>query len=888
MPRTKAKRPALPISAGTRAFLAEQLEAVGGAEILVALTVDAATSHWESPRVLARGNHEAAPAILRGLRPGDILLHNHPSGLTTPSDADLDVAGLCGRSGIGFAITDNDLSHTHVVVEPALPTTTRQLNADELAKLIAPGGSVAQTLSAHEARPGQIAMLRAVVEAFNHPHHAILEGGTGIGKSLAYLVPAIAWAVHNKCRVAISTNTINLQHQLFHKDLPLLARALPWSFKAELLKGRSNYLCRRRLDDMTGATMGETLLDPDELEPFRGLLAWAEKTADGTLSDLAQDVPDSLWEKVQADKDSCLGIKCRRFRDCFLFAARRRAAESDIMVVNHHLLFADLALRRETGFYDQTVVIPSYAAIVFDEAHNLEDAATSHFGERTSAYGVNRMLGRLLHVRGPSQRGILPILAAHVFAAKFIPEGVRLQVVETLRTDLAQRKTELAALADQFFDQLATICIDGPIAVDRVDRSNFGTSSTGGSGRRRGEQKLRITDEIRTQSWFTDLVAQADALRDALRRMMRKMKAVRDRLAEIIPDDADDATLGPMAGTLAEFAGAMNRLKALGDAVQLFFSPKDDEQLRDYVHFLTVTHGRRGQPLPAFQSLPIVTGRLLNEACFAPLPTVICASATLTVASGFAFLRERIGLIDDPERHPTVEGVFSSPFDYPQQARLYAPTDLPAPNDPRFLDSAAPALAAIIGATMGGALVLCTSYSHLTGLAERLEPALSSLGLTVFRQGDMDRHALLEEFRDDGNAVLFATDSFWEGIDIPGRALRNVIITKLPFAVPDDPVLSARQERLEQDGRDPFFDYQVPMAALKLKQGFGRLIRHRSDRGIAWILDHRIVTKQYGRQFVQSLPPAARRKGPWRALVAEAETFMGSVGPRIEARPDDE
>lgn len=842
---------AVPLVAESCQVLAQAIIDAGGSEVLSAATCSS-PGVWEDARIIARGNYDSAPAILRSLRPGDIMLHNHPSGELRPSDADIGVASLCGKSGIGFAIHNNDCTEFYIVVEPFVEKRPEALDIDEMVAFISGGGKIAAKLNNFEERPGQKKLMSQIVEAINKPCHAILEGETGIGKSMAYLIPAVHYAHKNRCRVGISTNTINLQHQLVNKDLPFLASILPFSFKYCLVKGRRNYICQRRIREALSAVDGEFLLETDEVGPFNRLVAWAETTADGSLSDLNWVPVESLWEKICCDKDSCPGVKCSEYNDCFFYSARRLSAEADILVVNHHLLFSDLALRAMTSEYAQTAVIPACKAIILDEAHNLEETATKHFGFRTTAMGVQRILGKIYQRRGRRESGTLATMQSMLsFGRGDISSEDRAALLQELADDLIPARLEIADLGRSLFDAITSFFVDPAKA-------------------QQGEHRIRINQREEQRKEFSTITHFAIKMRDECKRLSSRMRKFARRLGNNLNEDDSDAEHFELP--ITELGSFSTRLEEMGLGLNMLFD-LSVENREQYVHFFTATV-RKTAVYTAFHSLPIEVSQPMLEYCFKKIPSTILVSGTLTTAKNFSFIKNRLGLDSDEIIPSPLEGRFPSPFDYQRQARLFIPTDIPDPSSPVFAEKVSDPLFEIITASKGGALILCTSYGHLHQFYNNLAHRLAAEGLECYKQGDLERHHLLELFKEDGNAVLFATDSFWEGVDIPGSALRNLIITRLPFATPNDPVLEARNDRIKAAGGNAFKDYQLPMAAIKLKQGFGRLIRKKDDHGTIWILDHRIVTKSYGSFFLESLPEMPVMRGKFHALAAMARNFF--------------
>mgnify|MGYP000856881325 FL=1 len=855
-PRKKKAAPttAVTIAAEDRQMLVDAISEAHGAEVLSAATCRADKS-WDNIRILARGNEDSAPAIVRSLRPGDVMLHNHPSGELMPSDADLSVAALCGKSGIGFAIHNNECTEFYVVVEPFIEKETQKLDAAEMTAFISKGGAIAKKLDNFEERAGQKQLMTQIIEAMNKPCHAMLEGETGIGKSMAYLIPAVHYAIKNRCRVGISTNTINLQHQLVNKDLPFLASILKFPFKYCLVKGRRNYICLRRIREALGASEGEFLLEHDEFDQFNRLVAWAENTSDGSLSDLNWVPVESLWEKLCCDKDSCPGIKCSEFNDCFFYTSRRAASEADILVVNHHLLFADLALRADTAEYSQTAVIPACKIFILDEAHNLEETATKHFGFRTTSVGVQRALNKIYQKRGRREHGTLASLYSMIsFGRGEFSVEDRAALLQDLSEEMIPSRLEIGDISRSLFDVVTTFITDPTKA-------------------QYGEYRLRIGPKEEKRGEFSTLVHFAFKLRDECKRLAAKMRKIARKIGNLLGDDGDEETecfelplteLNSYASRLDEIAGGVNILFDTGAA---------DREI--FVHFFTAAF-RKNAVYTAFHSLPIEVSKPMLEYCFKKIPSTILVSGTMTTAHDFSFIRNRLGLNSEELTPAPIEGRFPSPFNYQEQARLFIPTDIPDPASAIFAEKVSEPLLEIILASQGGALILCTSYGHLNQFYNFLSPRLNSAGIECYKQGELERHHLLELFKEDGNAVLIATDSFWEGVDVPGSALRNLIITRLPFATPNDPVLEARNDKIKASGGNAFKEYQLPMAAIKLKQGFGRLIRKKDDRGTIWILDNRIVSKSYGSYFLESLPELPVMRGKFNVLAAMARKFMGS------------
>ncbi|MCI0433288.1 MAG: helicase [Gemmatimonadetes bacterium] len=777
------------------------------------------------PRVVARGHGAAVLAAVRGAEPGSLVLHNHPSGDLTPSEADLRVAADLYAMGLGLAIIDNDVRDLYVVVEPSRPRELELLDEDEIAQWLAPGGPVSEQHPAYEDRPGQREMARVVARAFNEGGVTIVEAGTGTGKSIAYLIPAVLWAVRNGERAVVSTNTINLQEQLVGKDLPFVQRVLRAPFRFSLVKGRHNYVSIRRA--RLAAQSAPLLFEDGQRREIDAILEWTRYSPDGSLQDLPFQPAEEVWDEVVSDSDVCLRARCPHFEACFYQRARRDSAAADILVVNHHLLFSDLAVRRGADNWTAPAVLPPYRRVILDEAHNLEEAATAHLGAQITRRGLLRLFGRL----DRKGRGLLHAFEQRLLAAPeadFLRQDA-LEQIHALR-ETVERAREVAL---ELFDALAKLCA---------------TASDG---------VLRLADDFTGEpAWIEGPSVILEGMLGLLERIARGVGRLRDR---VLVDDAWKETLHEQ---LVELQGVHARIRDAAAALRLAFQPGDDPY--PLVRWLEM-RGAGAEPNVAVQAAPVEPGDALRDNLFDRVDTAVLTSATLTTRDGFAFLRQRLGLTGGLR---VTESVHPSPFDFAIQTMIGVITDLPVPGDDedRMHTGTAGVVEDMARLSDGGIFVLFTSWRSLREAAAELRRRGVEGRWPLFVQGEGPRARLLDRFIATGRGILLGVSSFWEGVDVPGEPLRGLVIARLPFRVPTEPLTSARLEAIERSGGNSFTDYMLPLAALRLKQGFGRLIRSRSDRGAVVLLDRRAIERGYGRTLMQALPPAPVQTGPWATV----------------------
>ena len=640
------------------------------------------------------------------------------------------------------------------------PATLASSSFPSLHQFFAPGGVLSRAHPAYEFRRGQLQMAQAVEQAIEERRHLIVEAGTGTGKTLAYLLPAI----RSGKRVIISTGTKNLQEQLFHKDVPFLEKALLGESDRKLsvcyMKGRGNYLCRKKLYDLTGQPVLSGL---EEVEHYRAIAAWEQNTQTGDRAELAS-LPEAsaLWHKLDAQADTCLGQKCSAWQKCFITEMRRRAAESDIIIVNHHLFFADLGIKQQAEGAPDAGILPDAGIVIFDEAHELEEVAGSYFGISVSAARLEELC----------------------------------------------RDVEASLQRNRMY----TAQLSGAVKSLRERSTFFFSLLPEGDGRFAFENRHEFLEENGDE--FV-------GLKHSLVRLAAEIENLPSKPEEVF---------------------AFTR-RAQELHVQLDFLLEHED--KNTVFWIERRRTGRDRIGVSMQATPIDVGPILRECLWSKLDAVVLTSATLAVGGGFEYIRSRLG-VEHLREH-----VLPSHFDYQSQALFYVPPDLPDPRTPQFTAKASERIRQLLEISRGRAFVLFTSYAQMRDIYQRL---LGEVEFPLLLQGDAPKSALLEEFRLTPNCVLFATSSFWQGVDVQGEQLSCVIIDRLPFAVPSDPVVAARVKAIDANGGNAFFEYQVPSAVIILKQGFGRLIRSLHDRGLLALLDNRILKKQYGRVFVESLP----------------------------------
>lgn len=711
-------------------------------------------------------------------------------------------------------------------LKPAAELTP--IDPQPLIQAISPGGALARAFPGYEHRPQQIEMLQAVVEAFNTPSHLLVEAGTGTGKSLAYLLPAIQFATQNDVRVVVSSNTINLQDQLYTKDVPDLQHILPIPFRATLLKGRGNYLCLRRL----AAFRRSRQLTLTGARVLAKVLAWLSHTTTGDQAELLL-VNDEfeVWQDLQATAETCLGDRCPYLGSgrCFFFRARGRAERAHLIIVNHALLLSDLAL--------ESRVLPDYDYLIIDEAHHLEEQATSQFGLEVSRNDLAAYLSALGHPGSAVPSGLLGQIPG-LLQSLAVSDPVRLLVAGRI-----QQVNELIDICLRHMDTLYRA-----LDIFMQDHQDPSARSQGSYGRH-----VRITSGLRAQPGWDDIEIAWDNLAAPLQQIVQGLEQLLEWIQRL-PEDANEERLDLLQQVSIQLRRGHELLSGLQ---HILIEPSTD-----FIYWVSVSPYNQEV---ALNSAPLHVGDMLQKRLFSEKDCIVLTSATLRTDQEFDYIKDRLG-IESP-----LEVALDSPFDFQSAVLLYVPKDIPEPNEPHYQKSVEAAIVSLTCATEGRALVLFTSTSQLNTTYRAIHGALDKEGIAVFGQGiDGSRRQILEGFRNTSRAVLMGTRSFWEGVDVVGQALSCLIITRLPFGVPTDPILAARAETFD----NPFDEYYLPETILRFRQGFGRLIRSKEDYGIVAVLDKRLLTKAYGKTLLRSIPRCTARMGPISTLPVLAERWL--------------
>ena len=763
--------------------------------------------------VIARGNSSSVAALLNMMRKNEVIIHNHPSGVLIPSDEDVSISSMYGEVGGASYIVNNAVDDIYVIVP------LKEFIKIDVDEYFGENGVIHKNFGKFEVRREQYEMAKSIENSMNENKKLIVEAGTGTGKTIAYLLPTLLYAIENNLKVIVSTNTINLQEQLVNKDIPLLKKIINEDFNYQIVKGRGNYLCKRKLYNID-VTEKETDTEEERTEKniIRNLIDWDKNvTRTGDRNELKYEISNSIWEKVNSEVDMCKGVKCPHYSKCHFFKARKNVADATLLIVNHHMFFADLAIRNQTGFYTNYSILPNYDIVVFDEAHNIEDTARNYFTFETSKISFGRLMGNIYNRRvvNSSNGGAIIRLMT------YLNESLSSQEYEKVD----ELKEDVIAELNVFYDK----------GIDIFDKLIYLFSENNDNR----EIKIKIDKQkMRSNKAFREVMEINSQFKESYGNLVIRINKFLNTVSNYNLEDKE--------GFLFEFSRYYERLKQYYKKFEFILEGKEE----GYVYWANVTTIR---PNVKLYATPFDISDELNDNLFTKMDRMVFTSATLAVDNKFDYYKKSIGLMKE-NRRKIDERIVKSPFDYEKQMKVYIPEDALDPTNIEFLRDLEEFIEGAIKNTKGHCFLLFTSYSALNFLYNQLKSRFSEKEYTLIKQNDFPRHEMIEIFKNSKNPILFGTDSFWEGVDVQGEQLQSVIITKLPFKVPNDPVTEAIIENIRKNGQNPFNDYQVPQAVIKFKQGVGRLIRSKTDSGNIIILDNRIIKKMYGKKFLSALP----------------------------------
>ena len=726
-----------------------------------------------------------------------------------PSDMELELSEeLYTRRNIAYCLLSSDLDDFYFVQD----IDRIFLEDIDIKNYFSKDGILAKEIKGFEYRQEQEEMAQYIQEAINEDKKIIVEAGTGTGKTLAYLIPAIKWAVANKKKVIIATNTINLQEQLLLKDIPLAKSIIKDKFSYVLVKGRNNYVCKRLFNELAlGKNIDIGTFSIEAREQIEYILKWGNKTKTGDKAELPFEVYPDVWELVQSTTELCLGKKCPYRKECFYMKTRMEKMEADILISNHHVFFADLNVRAETDFDSEYLILPRYDMVIFDEAHNIESVARSYFSVEVSKISFTRLLNRIYQRKNKRKKEKSALIRVEdTVDEKNLEDSEQyIYLLNTLKEEISILKN----IGDEYFDEIRKIYETNTEAPIKKSLNNFEMTKS------RFLENLREKKDI-FQSKLIDFS-----------NLMMSFNNVIDEEKDKNPE-------------VINFNNHLKMFKAYIDSFKFINSFEDD----NYIYWLDINSKRTNVVLTA---TPLNIAQKLSTVLFDNLDRLVFASATIVVNGSFDYFKKSLGL----DEEDCIEAIIKSPFDYNEQMSVYIPSDIQdSENINAFVSDASRFILNILLKTNGKAFILFTSYTMLNQIYYSISKKLKDKGFEVFLHGDKPRSQLIKEFKEAENPILFGTTSFWEGVDVQGENLSNVIITKLPFLVPTDPVVSAISKKIEENGGNSFTDFQLPEAIIKFKQGVGRLIRKKTDSGNIFILDNRILKKRYGSLFINALP----------------------------------
>ena len=726
-----------------------------------------------------------------------------------PNDLELELSEeLFNRRNIAYCLLSSDLDDFYFIQD----IDRTNLEKIDIEDYFSEDGILVSEIKGFEHRHEQEEMAKNIQNAINDNRKIIVEAGTGTGKTLAYLIPAIKWAITNKKKVIIATNTINLQEQLLLKDIPLAKSVIKDEFTYALVKGRSNYLCKRLFTELSlGKSIDIESFSVEAREQIEYILKWGNKTKTGDKAELPFEVYPDVWELVQSTTELCLGKKCPFRKECFHMKTRMKKMEADILISNHHVFFSDLNVRAETDFDSEYLILPRYDMVIFDEAHNIESVARSYFSVEVSKISFTRLLHRIYQKKSKKkkEKSALTRVEETIDEKYLEKSGDYLELLKTMKSEIYSLQT----IGDEYFDEIRKMFETNTEAPIRKSLNNFEMT------------KSNFLENLRDKKEF-------------FQAKLTEFSNLMMTFSNVIDEEKDKNP---------EVINFNNHLKIFKKYIDSFKFINNFSDV-DYVYWLDINSKRTNVVLTA---TPLNIAQKLSSVLFENLNRLVFASATIMANGDFEYFKKSLGL-DEEE---CIECFIESPFDYEHQMSVYIPTDIQdSENLNAFVTDASKFILEILKKTKGKAFILFTSYTMLNQIYYSVVNKLKNSNFEIFLHGEKPRSQLIKEFKEAKNPVLFGTTSFWEGVDVQGENLSNVIITKLPFLVPTDPIVSAISKKIEEDGGNSFSDFQLPEAIIKFKQGVGRLIRKKTDRGNIFILDSRIIKKRYGSAFIKALP----------------------------------
>ena len=761
----------------------------------------------QEPFFLCQYKKKNFEEILSKIKRDEIVIRTTKPNQLYPSDQELEVTEeLYNKKNIAYCLLSSELDDFYFVQD----IDRIYLEQIDVKDYFSEEGILVRDIG-FEYRKEQEDMAHAVEKSVNENKKLIVEAGTGTGKTLAYLIPAIRWAVENKKKVIIATNTINLQEQLLLKDIPLAKSIIKEDFSYALVKGRNNYVCKRLFNELAlGKNIDIETYSIEAREQIEYILKWGHKTKTGDKADLPFEVLPEVWELIQSTTELCIGKKCPYRKECFYMKTRMEKLEADILISNHHVFFADLNVRAETDFDTEYLILPRYDMVIFDEAHNIESVARSYFSVEVSKISFTRLLNRIYQKKSRKKEKSALIRVEESIDDKSLKDTS--QYIQLLNS-IKEETSILQNISDEYFDEIRKMYDSKADMPIRKTLNNFEMT------------KSRFLENLREKKSFFE----------------RKMNEFLNDLmafSNVIDEEKDKNP------EVINFVNHIKIYKSYIDNFKFINEFSND----DYIYWLDINAKRTNVVLTA---TPLNIAQKLSSVLFENLNRLIFASATLATNGNFNYFKNSLGLNEEK----CIEEIIKSPFNYDEQMSVYIPNDiLDSENINAFVTDASRFILEILTKTRGKAFVLFTSYTMLNQIYYSIGKKLKNAGFEVFLHGEKQRSQLIKEFKESKNPILFGTTSFWEGVDVQGENLSNVIITKLPFLVPTDPIVSAISKKIEEEGRNSFTDYQLPEAIIKFKQGIGRLIRKKSDSGNIFILDSRILKKKYGTLFIQALP----------------------------------